>query len=322
MSHPIASRRARLLTVAALATIAASGCASWREAAPKKLSDAAKLIDVPSGIPWDKERRTTGVPTRVVASWTDAVRRSPGEPAERGFGGRLYFYDRDPKKPVAVDGTLVVYAFDETDRLPTDNKPTRRYVFPAETFKLHESKSEFGVSYSVWLPWDEAGGPQTDVSLIARFDPANGSTMAVSDQARERLPGTLGPNFTRELIASREKGENPLGKDRPKMPSLAQASYEAPSTGDARVSTRSGASVGGFSGAGNAGGVETTTISVPSGSRVANSLSRTPVQRGASVTYQSRGESVRASRGLSPRQTQRGSRPAQGASSVPPPAVR
>ena len=54
------------------------------------------------------------------------------------------FYEKEEKKPILVDGQLVVYAFDETGRAPTDNKPTRRYVFPAEQIPLHMSKSEFG----------------------------------------------------------------------------------------------------------------------------------------------------------------------------------
>jgi hypothetical protein len=51
-----------------------------------------------------------------------------GEAPQRGFGGRLAFYDHDSEKSLLVDGELVVYAFDETNRDPTDNKPTRRYV--------------------------------------------------------------------------------------------------------------------------------------------------------------------------------------------------
>ena len=62
------------------------------------------------------------------------------------------------EKPVLVDGQLVIYAFDESNREPTNNKPTRRYVFPPDQVARRMSKSELGPSYSFWLPWDEVGG--------------------------------------------------------------------------------------------------------------------------------------------------------------------
>lgn len=130
----------------------------------------------------------TGVPDRVVATWSEAVLHKSGT-GTRGFGGRLFFYDRNSETPLRVDGQLVVYAFAEDNRSKTDNKPTKRYVFPPQQFAKHESTSEVGVSYSVWLPWDSAGGQQSEVSLIARFEPSQGGGLVVSDQARQRLPG-------------------------------------------------------------------------------------------------------------------------------------
>lgn len=130
----------------------------------------------------------SGSPERVVATWVDTVRQQVGSQPERGFGGRLYFYDR-AADPITVDGRLVVYAFDEQDRAPTDHKPTRRYVFPAEQLTLHMSETEIGPSYSFWLPWGSVDGPSTEISLIARFEPTRGGGLVVSDQARQRLPG-------------------------------------------------------------------------------------------------------------------------------------
>ena len=114
--------------------------------------------------------------------------RSPDGPPARGFGGRLTFYDSKADKPVKVDGTLVVYVFDEEGRDPGNAKPDRKYVFSKEDWERHYSKSELGHSYSVWLPWDEVGGPQKEISLIVRFTPSTGPTI-VGEQARQVLPG-------------------------------------------------------------------------------------------------------------------------------------
>jgi hypothetical protein len=131
-----------------------------------------------------------GTPTRVVGAWTDTVMTKQGQAAQRGFGGRLAFYDGKTEKSIIVDGELVIYAFDETNRVPTDTKPTRRYVFPADQLPLRMSESELGATYSFWLPWDEAGGPQTEVSLICRFQPKSGQ-IVVSEQTKHRLPGAV-----------------------------------------------------------------------------------------------------------------------------------
>ena len=102
---------------------------------------------------------------------------------------RWYYQARREKDdPVRVEGQLVVYAFDETDRAPHETQPTRRYIFPKDEFARHESDSKLGASYSVWLPWDEAGGPSKKISLIARFEP-EGGPIVLGEQTRHMLPG-------------------------------------------------------------------------------------------------------------------------------------
>jgi hypothetical protein len=176
--------------MAIVALMASSGCRA------PKASDLkpSKLFSMNSSWPWgDGDEPQKGTPVRVVGTWTDTVLTQPGQKPQRGFGGRLVFYGRDEKKPILVDGQLVVYAFDETGRDATDTRPTRRYVFPADQVLLHMSTSEIGATYSFWLPWDEAGGPRTEVSLICRFEP-NGGAVITSEQTRHLLPGALTPH--------------------------------------------------------------------------------------------------------------------------------
>ena len=138
----------------------------------------------------DKDEPVEGTPTRLTATWADTVMTQPGKKPIRGFGGRLTFHEKDEKKPIIVEGQLVIYAFDETGREVTDNKPTRRYVFPPDQMRLHMSSNEAGPSYSFFLPWDDAGGPRTEVSLICRFEPADGPVVT-GEQMKQLLPGTI-----------------------------------------------------------------------------------------------------------------------------------
>ncbi len=102
------------------------------------------------------------------------------------------FYEGKKEDPIKVEGTLVVYAFDETDRDANNARPDRKYVFTPQQLPLHYSKSKVGHSYSVWLPWDEVGGLQKEITLIVRFEPKEGA-VAISDPCRQLLPGRIAP---------------------------------------------------------------------------------------------------------------------------------
>ena len=107
-------------------------------------------------------------PRQVVPVWSDTVLHQPDSAATRGFGGRLMFYGQDKHKPIRVEGSLIVYAWDDS-KGSMERAPDRKYVFPAETFQNHYSESRLGHSYSFWVPWDAAGGPLQRLTLISRF---------------------------------------------------------------------------------------------------------------------------------------------------------
>ena len=137
--------------------------------------------------PWQKDTTKT-VPDRILPVWTDSVLHQPNQPGVRGFGGRVYFYGKEKTDPVEVDGNFAVYVFDADDNAPSDQKPLRKFVFTADQFKTHMSKTSMGPSYSVWIPWGEVGGVPRRLSLISRFEGREGGT-TISDPTIKMLPG-------------------------------------------------------------------------------------------------------------------------------------
>ncbi|MFG0262773.1 MAG: hypothetical protein ACF788_10325, partial [Novipirellula sp. JB048] len=137
--------------------------------------------------PWSKEPEPVH-PERVVAVWSDTILHQPSQPGVRGFGGRIYFYEKDDADPIEVDGGLAVYVFDADKTAPQDQRPLRKFVFTAEQFATHMSRTSLGPSYSVWLPWGEVGGPPKQLSLIVRFEGRAGGT-TISDPTIKLLPG-------------------------------------------------------------------------------------------------------------------------------------
>lgn len=151
-----------------------SGC----QFAPKK---------TPAGWSWTEEEKPV-VPERILAIWTDTVLRQPNQPGIRGFGGRVFFYDKEQNDPIEVDGKLVVFVFDADDQDPENQKPLRKYIIEADDFAKHMSKTSIGSAYSVWLPWGDVKGPTKKLSIIARYEGRQGGT-TLSDPTMKLLPG-------------------------------------------------------------------------------------------------------------------------------------
>lgn len=219
--------RVQLLSVCALAAVL--GCARF---------------DLKRGIPWGaNDPDGPGSPGKVVAVWSEALLSGPGQTPIRGFGGRLMFFNEADQPSIEVGGTLVVYGFDETNRDASNAVPDRKFVFTEEQLAQHHEKTRLGHSYNFWLPWDEVGGNQKEISLIARFMPKGGGVV-VSEQTKHLLPG--------------KPPEGNLAQPRPlKMPSM---------SGVQPVNYIEGAPVGhqeGPAGEQRPARMQTTTINVP-----------------------------------------------------------
>ncbi len=146
-------------------------------------------LDLNRGIPWETRReKQKELVTKVVNTWIDATRQQQGQAPTRGFGGRIFFYGKDQDKAIHVEGRIVVYGFDETNRDSSNPVPDRKFVFPAEEVSKLCSESPLGPAYSIWLPWDEVGGEKKRISLIVRFQPNKGP-IVVGQQTTTILPG-------------------------------------------------------------------------------------------------------------------------------------
>ncbi len=141
----------------------------------------------PFAWPWSKPKEKK-VPERILPVWTDTVLYQTNQAGVRGFGGRIYFYEKSATDPIEVDGAMAVYVFDADNDELHEQKPLRKFVFTSEQFANHMSRTSIGPSYSIWLPWGEVGGPPLRLSLIARFEGTQGGTV-ISDPTIKLLPG-------------------------------------------------------------------------------------------------------------------------------------
>ncbi|TWU35947.1 hypothetical protein [Novipirellula artificiosorum] len=194
---------------------------------------------VPDKVQWPNslfhKEPDPAVPNRMMVMWTDTVLHQPQQPGVRGFGGRVYFYEGNDPDPVVVDGGLAIYAFDADQINPELAKPERKFVFTADQFAEHMSRTSMGPSYSVWVPWDEVGGVNRQLSLIVRFEGRAGGVV-ISDPTIKLLPG-----LSRPVAGSSSVQQATTIEDRSKSTSstrLASFDGEPSGSGDDRSSSK------------------------------------------------------------------------------------
>jgi len=187
---------------------------------------------VPKSWSWSEEEKPV-VPDRILAIWTDTVLRQPNQPGVRGFGGRVFFYEKEKNDPVEVDGKLIVFVFDADDQDPENQKPLRKYVIEADDFSKHMSKTSIGPAYSVWLPWGDVKGPTMKLSIIARYEGRKGGT-TLSDPTMKLLPGVEGGS--RKTTNSPSDKATVDSRNSSGVGNLQRASYEQPAKSDSAKS--------------------------------------------------------------------------------------
>jgi hypothetical protein len=136
------------------------------------------------------------VPQSMNVTWAYDILTVPGKPPTRGFGGRFYFYN-EKSQAIPVDGELIVYGFDDTQR-PSDttdlNSAVKRFKFTPEQLTNHFDEGQLGASYSVWIPWDAAPGDQKKIMVMPTFMAKDGR-MVRGNTATLHLPGKTPPSM-------------------------------------------------------------------------------------------------------------------------------
>ena len=189
--------------------------------------------------PWSMSKSEKPQPGRMTVVWTHATEIESNREM-RGFRGRIFFYpkekptapgkqaDKADDKPMKVEGTLTVYAFDVTAEGKLSFSSPRKFLFGPEKFKKQCSESKQSPSYQVWLPWDTVGGPPKKVNLWTRFDGINQGAVVMSDHSPQLLPGVSQMRGVSQVAARlKPLPRKPAPAETPNGP-IAQAGYETP----------------------------------------------------------------------------------------------
>lgn len=139
---------------------------------------------------WKKEYQTPG---SMAVIWSPDILTVAGKPPTRGFGGRIFFYN-DKHEAIPVEGDVIVHGFRGEESPAAQEEADKTFAFTAEQLTSHYSPSQLGASYSIWIPWDAAGGVRDQVTLIPTFKSKEGR-LVQGAAAKVILPGKEGNEY-------------------------------------------------------------------------------------------------------------------------------
>ncbi len=158
-----------------LFAVAMSGCTGIKNS--MRLSSKDSAWNPVAKLKEEKEKESPkSEPVTMVATWKGSTYEQAGTRPVNGFGGRIFFYDKD-NNAVEADGELFVYGFDNSKEKNESGKADKKFVFRSTEFQTHKSDSGFGVSYSVWCPWQKVGGFRKTITLIPMFKTVDGRVL-------------------------------------------------------------------------------------------------------------------------------------------------
>lgn len=169
------TRIATILSCLAVMTLSVTGCSST-----KSLVDLRK-----DEFQWASASNPA---VQIVTIWEPAEGNDLDGMPTRGFAGQLIFIGRD-STPLAIDGDMKIYVFDNIGTRDQQSKPIHRFDFSSDAWNLHLVNGSLGPSYNLFIPYTRKGEHrQVQCSLRTMFKTDGGQSI-ISEMVSVTLPG-------------------------------------------------------------------------------------------------------------------------------------
>ena len=124
---------------------------------------------------------------RCICLWQPADGSWEGRPT-RGFGGQVFFLDRNTAKPVAVKGDVRIHVFDDSGPREKHGKAVHTFDFNKGAWNNFLVKTQFGPAYNIFIPYTRKGHQKTECALRVRLVETDTLTV-FSDMSYVKLEG-------------------------------------------------------------------------------------------------------------------------------------
>ncbi len=125
---------------------------------------------------------------QVVCMWEASEGRDPEGAPCRGFAGQILFLGNKGGTPVAVEGEVIVYVFDDIGTEAEQAVPIHQFRFDAKAWNRHMKVGTLGPSYHCFIPYTRRGSHEANCTLRLRFTPTEGQPLT-SDASHLTLEG-------------------------------------------------------------------------------------------------------------------------------------
>lgn len=125
---------------------------------------------------------------RCLCLWNGGEAEGGAGGPSRGFVGQLYFFNSTDPSPVAVNGDLRVFVFDDVGTKEQQTRPMHEFEITADALQGFVKSTQLGPAYEIFVPYPRPGRNAANCSLRVRLSRADGSRV-FSDMAEIKLSG-------------------------------------------------------------------------------------------------------------------------------------
>jgi hypothetical protein len=126
---------------------------------------------------------------RILAVWQVGEGQNTEGMTTRGFVGQIFLLDAQKQVPVAAEGSVRIYLFDDQGTAEERDRPLHQHDFPVDSWRVRLQKTKMGPAYVLFTPYTRKGAHKAECSLRIKFTPADGGSPVFSDLAPISLPG-------------------------------------------------------------------------------------------------------------------------------------
>ena len=182
------TRQPCLFIAASLLVLSHIGCASLKFSGPGSLLKSS----------------STAPAVRCLCFWQPVETQDITGLPVRGFGGQVYFFAADSEEPVAVEGDVRVFVFDDFGTPSEQARPKDIQDYDALVWNSFRNKSQVGTNYTLFVPYKSTSKYEAVCSLRLRLTRPDGSQL-FSDMATVKLAGEPREDKSiRKLVSPRE----------------------------------------------------------------------------------------------------------------------